>query len=108
MERTIFISNELVTKSQHAYRVVHSTNSAIVHMTDECFKEMDNKRIVGTVMLDFSAAFDIIRRQRMLSMEAHQSTKMSSVECLKEAVWVLFYFLPLPMTFPMFWNRQKL
>ena len=60
MERTIFISNELVTKSQHAYRVVHSTNSAIVHMTDECFKEMDNKRIVGTVMLDFSAAFDII------------------------------------------------
>ena len=29
-------------------------------MTDECFKEMDNKRIVGTVMLDFSAAFDII------------------------------------------------
>ena len=60
MERTIFISNELVTKSQHAYRVVHSTNSAIVHMTDECFKEMDNKIIVGTVMLDFSAAFDII------------------------------------------------
>ena len=49
-----------MTKSQHPYRVGHSTNSAIVHMNDEWFKEMDNKRIVGTVMLEFSVAFDII------------------------------------------------
>ena len=46
-----FINNELITKFQHAYQVGHSTNSAIVHMTDEWFKEM--------YVLDFSAAFDI-------------------------------------------------
>ena len=67
LERIVFnqiqdyvINNELITKSQHAYRVGHSTNSAIVHMTDEWFKEIDNKIMVGTVMLHFSAAFYII------------------------------------------------
>ena len=91
---------------------------------------MDNKRIVGTVMLDFTAAFDIIDHALLIaklkcygfadtalswvesylsgkecfSMEAYHSAMMSSGECLKEAVWVLFYFLSIPMTCPMFWN----
>jgi hypothetical protein len=29
-------------------------------MTDDWFKEIDNKKIVGAVLLDFSAAFNII------------------------------------------------
>ena len=29
-------------------------------MTDDCLKEIDNKQIVGAVLSDFSAAFDII------------------------------------------------
>ena len=51
---------------QHAYRQGHSTCSALTQMTDECLKEIDNKNIVGAVLLDFSGAFDIIEKKYML------------------------------------------
>jgi hypothetical protein len=38
----------------------HSTCTVLTQMTDDWFKEIDNKKIVGAVLLDFSAAFNII------------------------------------------------
>ena len=35
-------------------------------MTDDLLKEIDNKKIVGAVLLDFSAAFDIIDQNLLL------------------------------------------
>jgi hypothetical protein len=35
-------------------------------MTDNWLKEIDNKQIVGAVLLDFSAAFDIIDHNLLL------------------------------------------
>ena len=47
-----FSVNKLTTDFQHAYREGHSTCTALTQMSDE--------KIVGAVLLDFSAAFDII------------------------------------------------
>jgi hypothetical protein len=38
-------------------------------MTDDWLREIDDKKIVGAVLLDFSAAFDII--EYSLLMEKH-------------------------------------
>ena len=42
------------------YREGHSTSTALTQMTDDWLRNMYDKMIVGAVLLDFSAAFDII------------------------------------------------
>jgi UTP:GlnB (protein PII) uridylyltransferase len=51
-----FSVNKLTTDFKHAFRERHSTCTALTQMTDDWLKE----KIVETVMLDFSAAFDMI------------------------------------------------
>ncbi len=55
-----FFNNNLVSICQHAYREGHSTSTALAHMTNDWLTQMDNKKLVEAVMLDFSAAFNII------------------------------------------------
>ena len=55
-----FTVNQLTTNFQHAYREGHSTSTVLTQMTDDSMREIDDKKIVGAVLLDFSAAFDII------------------------------------------------
>ena len=55
-----FSVNKLATDFQHAYREGHSTCTALTQITDDWLKEIDNKKIVGAVLLDFSTTFDII------------------------------------------------
>ena len=43
------------------------TQHVLAQMTDECLKEIDNKNIVGAVLLDFRAAFDIIDHNLLLN-----------------------------------------
>lgn len=54
-----FTSNQLFTSNQHAYKVGNSTSAALAQMTDDG-RSMENNRSVGEVLLDFSAALDII------------------------------------------------
>lgn len=55
-----FESNGLNTDVHNAYRQNHSTCSALTVMTDDWLKERDNLKMTGAVLLDFSAAFDVI------------------------------------------------
>jgi hypothetical protein len=52
--------NDLTTANQHAYRKKHSSTTALVDMTDEWLNTMDYGRFVGVLVLDFSAAFDLV------------------------------------------------
>ena len=61
-----FSVNKLTTYFQHAYRKRHSTCTALTQITDDWLKEIDNKKIVGAVMLDLSAAFDIVDNNLLL------------------------------------------
>ena len=55
-----FTVNKLTTEFQYTYREGHSTSTALTQMTDDWLREIDDTIIVGAVLLDFSAAFDII------------------------------------------------
>ena len=55
-----FSNNDLLSPFQHAYREGHSTSTALLQMNDDWLSSMDNRKLVGAVMLDFSAAFDVI------------------------------------------------
>lgn len=55
-----FCKNGLNSPYQHAYKKGHSTTTALVQMTDEWLHEINDRKLVGAVMLDLSAAFDLI------------------------------------------------
>ena len=55
-----------MTDFQHAYRKQHSTCTALAQMTDDWYKDLDNKMICGAVLLDFTAAFDVIDHRLLL------------------------------------------
>ena len=62
-----FIKNKLITNSQHAYRHGHSTATALAQLTDDWMTQIDIKKMAGTVLLDFSAAFDVIDHNIMIA-----------------------------------------
>ena len=51
---------------QHAYEEGHFTSTAISQMTDDWLKSMDDRKLGGTVLLDFSAAFGVIDHELLL------------------------------------------
>ena len=50
--------NEKLSKTQSGNRKLHSTETALLHVTDELIVAMDEKRISAVVLLDMSKAFD--------------------------------------------------
>src|SRR5664279_4282078 len=51
---------------QSAYRVGHSTETALLHVLDSTFTAIDNQRITALIALDISAAFDTINHSTLL------------------------------------------
>ena len=58
--------NKLTTEFQHAYREGHSTSTELTQMTDDWLREINDEIIVGSVLLYFSAASDIIDHSLLL------------------------------------------
>jgi hypothetical protein len=61
-----FTGNKLITDFQHAYWEGHSTSKELKQMTDDWLREIDDKMILGGVLLDLSVAFDIIDHSLLL------------------------------------------
>lgn len=61
-----FSINELNNEFQPAYKEGNSTSTALMQMTDQWLSDIDRKMIVGAVLLDFSAAFDLIDHKMIL------------------------------------------
>ena len=59
-------SNNVIHHLQSGNRKLHSTESALLHFTDELLNNMDQKKISVVVFLDKSKAFDSIRHDLML------------------------------------------
>lgn len=55
-----FSCNQLNSDFQHAYKSDHSTGTALTEMVDKWLSYIDKKMMVGAVLLDFSAAFDVV------------------------------------------------
>ena len=49
-----------IHKSQNGFRAGHSTESALLLMTDRWLKAINEGKVVGSVMVDFRKAFDLV------------------------------------------------
>ena len=59
-------TNNLMEPMQSAYRVGHSTKTALIKVKADILNAIDNKEVVCLVLLDLSAAFDVIDYQILL------------------------------------------
>ena len=59
-------TNGIISQSQSGNRKFHSTETALLHFTDESLKNMDDKKISMIVLLDMSKAFDSICHDLLL------------------------------------------
>ena len=60
-------ANELHEPLQSAYRKNHSTETALIKVTNDILRALDKRQCVFLVLLDLSAAFDTIDHQVFLS-----------------------------------------
>ncbi|KAI8505783.1 hypothetical protein Bbelb_161360 [Branchiostoma belcheri] len=54
------------SEAQHAYRKCHSTETVLLKMTDEWLDNMDKGLMTSVVLLDYSAAFDLVDHTLLL------------------------------------------
>ena len=56
-----------IKQNQSAYRVGHSTESALLKVKSDLLHEMDNQEVTCLVLLDLSAAFDTVDHDLLLN-----------------------------------------
>ena len=59
-------SNKIISSTQHGFRANHSTETALITLTDNIIQNLENKKIVLTIFLDFKRAFETIDRKILL------------------------------------------
>ena len=58
--------NILIYNLQSAFRTGHSTETALIRLTDEILLNMDKDEVTGLVFTDFRKAFDTVDRNLLL------------------------------------------
>lgn len=64
---TYLSAHALVNKFQSAYRMFHSTETALLRVQNDILTALNNKSSIALVLLDLSAAFDTIDHDILLS-----------------------------------------
>ena len=65
--KTFLIENNILDNFQSAYRQKHSTITALIDITNNIYKAMDNAEISILVLLDYSKAFDCANHKLILA-----------------------------------------
>ena len=67
LERAVFIqlvnyleSNQLLNPNHHGCRQGHNTATALLQMYDQWLEEVEDDKMVGVMLIDLSAAFDMV------------------------------------------------
>ena len=58
--------NSLIFKYQSAFRENHSTETALIKLTDELLFNMDDDKVTGMISIDFKKAFDLVNHETLL------------------------------------------
>ena len=90
MERCVFIQmvdyleeNGLLHPSHHGFRAKHSTVSALVQMFDTWIEAFEDDEVSAVIMLDMSAAFDVVDHEILLGKLALYGFEDSAVSWIK-------------------------
>ena len=62
-----FETNKKIHRSQHAYRLLHSTITCLVEVTNYVYRLLDKKKLTAIISLDLSKAFDSINHKLLLN-----------------------------------------
>jgi hypothetical protein len=75
--------NKLYPESQSSYRKYHSCETALVRMSDDIQKHINNKMNVYLLLLDSSAAFDTIDQRILLyKLEKHYNIRGKALQMI--------------------------
>ena len=61
------VKNGLLYDQQSAFRQGHSTESALIKLTDQILFDLDQDKVTGVVSVDFKKAFDLVDHQLLLT-----------------------------------------
>ena len=61
------VKTGLLYELQSAFRTGHSTESALISLTDQILFNLDEDKLSGTVFVDFRKAFDVVDHQLLLT-----------------------------------------
>ena len=67
--------HQLLTQKQSWLRSGHSTETALIHMTDNWLHAINDGKIVGCVLVDFRKAFDLVDHNLLLQKLEHYKIK---------------------------------
>ena len=98
-----FSENNLLDKLQSAYKYGHSTTTALLQVSDEIFKAMDDSELILLTLLDYSKAFDTANHRLILAklkffgfqenallwITSYLSNRMQKVSTDTESDWEL-------------------
>lgn len=59
-------ANKIITNAQHGFRASHSTETALITLTDNIVQSFESNKIVLTIFLDFKRAFETIDRNILI------------------------------------------
>ena len=83
-----FVDNNYFSKTQYGFRKQHSTEYAILEITNRILSEFDNGNSVLAIYLDLSKAFDTLNHEILLAKLKHYGIKNISLNwfhsCLKD------------------------
>ena len=87
MERAIQVQflaflteHDLLSDYQSGFRKKHTTETAIVYLTDYILEHMDRQMTTGAVFIDLKKAFDLVDHECLLFKLEHHGVRGSSVQ----------------------------
>ena len=80
------ILNKILSNFMAAYRKTYSSSHALIRLIENCKKRLHNKKIVGTVLMELSKAFDCIPHYLLIA-------KLHSYGFNKKALTFLYSFI---------------
>ena len=76
-------TNKIITNAQHGFRAGHSTETALITLTDNIVQSFESKKVVLTVFLDFKRAFETIDRNILLNKLEKYNFSKETIEWFK-------------------------
>ena len=76
---TFLKENRVLSPHQSGFRKQHSTETAVVFLTDQILEHMDNQKMCESVFIDLKKAFDLVDHGSVLHKLEHYGVRGPSL-----------------------------